>query len=459
MSSAAASRLGVPSATTFRTTPSPAVTAKAGAPPSVVFWALVLLLFTDYLGLAADIPLLRLLRVPTLVAFGAFAVALAHQGWQRARSRQATLLLTLFLLSATSILYAVVRSYVPAQLRGQVDYLVLFVVATSALHSRKRVTTFAWCVSAVIVILVVRNVEILTSGVRAGTFRAGTFMGDGNDFAWGLITLLPFPMFLLVGKHGMVHRVVGLVGMVTGLLGIVGTQSRGATLAIASAIAIYWLMFSRRRLVGMLVVAALAVGVVTMAPASYLQRLTNTDVESDTSAQGRLRAWRAAVSMAIDYPLGVGAGSFNSAYGRFYMPLSDGSYGAQRWISAHSIYFKVLGEAGLPGLVLLLGIIATNFRENARSYRAASAHPDLVEIEERWPATLNFGLAGYAIAGMFLGGIAYPHLYLVSALAVSARNMTSARIAPATRRDPKTAPRPAQALAIARPQLRPYAQR
>ena len=68
-------------------------------------------------------------------------------------------------------------------------------------------------------------------------------------------------------------------------------------------------------------------------------------------ALARLEAWGAAIKMSIDYPLGVGAGNFNSAFGRHYIDLSNSrvGWGAQRWISAHRIYFKVLGEFGVLG--------------------------------------------------------------------------------------------------------------
>ena len=76
-----------------------------------------------------------------------------------------------------------------------------------------------------------------------------------------------------------------------------------------------------------------------------------------------------------------------------------------RWISAHSIYFKVLGESGFIGFFLLLGIIGTNFRDNRLSLRFAIEHPDKSAIEDRWPALLNVGLVGFAVAGAFLGGL------------------------------------------------------
>ena len=96
----------------------------------------------------------------------------------------------------------------------------------------------------------------------------------------------------------------------------------------------------------------LVVGVALLfAPSGYVNRMQSIDnYQDDSSAQGRIRAWKASARMAIDYPLGVGAGSFNSAFGRFYMPTDAQGWAPNRWISAHSVYFKVLGEYGFLGL-------------------------------------------------------------------------------------------------------------
>jgi len=398
--------------------------------PEVVAWALMALLIVDYLGLAYEFAVLRATRIGTLLAYGMFLAAVANGGLRVATSsRQGKMLLGLMSMAAASLLYAVVQSYVPAALRSHLDYFALFVVSAVTIDRRSRVTRLALVGTTIALVLVTRNVDLLTSGVRIGAFKAGVFMGDGNDFAWGLIALMPMPFFLMIGKYPLLIRLFGLAGAGAVILGVVGTQSRGATLGIAAAALYYFVVLSRRKLATLVLMAILAGGAVAVSPSSYLNRVTDTDVSNDTSAQGRLRAWRAATQMALDYPLGVGAGSFNSAYGRYYIGTPDGSFGSLRWISAHSIYFKVLGESGFIGLALLLGLLAANFGENQRSLRAARDHPERSGIEDRWPAMLNFGMTGYAVAGAFLGGLTYPHLFLLSGLSVGCRRMTVPRFA------------------------------
>jgi O-antigen ligase len=129
-----------------------------------------------------------------------------------------------------------------------------------------------------------------------------------------------------------------------------------------------------------------------------------------------LRAWNAAMQMAIDYPLGVGAGSFNSAFGRFYMPAHVEGYAPNRWISAHSVYFKVLGEYGIVGVLIVVFVIISAVRVNLISLWKIRADPGRYPISDMWPALLALGVVGYAVGAGFLGGINYPHLYFLTGL-------------------------------------------
>ena len=117
------------------------------------------------------------------------------------------------------------------------------------------------------------------------------------------------------------------------------------------------------------------------------------DYEDDSSAQGRLRAWNAALQMAIDFPLGVGANNFSRAYGRYYIPENTSGYGALRWISPHSVYFRVLGEYGYPGLALLLVAALVHLpRQPRRRGRHEAAPGGRPSDTENWPLLLNVGL-------------------------------------------------------------------
>lgn len=390
-----------------------------------LFLAYLLVFVMEYLGLKNDIPILGVTRLPTLLAWGTFMAVLVLRGHRAVTdSLQGRLFLVFLVFTAASMTWAVVRTYVATDLRAYVDYVGFFASTAYLLEKPARVRRLAVVLSLVILVLVARNLDKMGMEDRVGAFRAGYFLADGNDFGWAMVTLLPFPLYLLVSRGGAAGRALGAAAAVAAVAAIVGTGSRGATVAFGGAAFYYWLILSRRKVLGAVVLAVVAAGVLVLAPASYFDRMKSiSHYSEDSSAQARLRAWKAATAMALDHPLGVGAGNFNSAYGRYYMPGNAYGWGARRWISAHSVYFKILGEYGFPGLLLLLSIIGANLRYNHVSIRRMRARPDLAQGSERWPALINMGTVGYALAGLFLGGVAYPHIFVLTGLAVSCRRM------------------------------------
>jgi putative inorganic carbon (HCO3(-)) transporter len=226
-------------------------------------------------------------------------------------------------------------------------------------------------------------------------------------------------MFLLTATKNLVFRILVAVPTMFLLLGIVGTQSRGATLALSASLLYYLLYISKHKAFGIVMVLVVAFGVWTFAPEGYFSRMeTLSSYEEDTSATGRIAAWGHAVEMALDNPFfGVGADSFNSAYGRFYRGEGD----PQRWISTHSVYFKVLAEYGFTGIFVFLLLLYSNLSENHRTARLLRDNPEILDIPGTLPLFINMGLIAYAVAATFLSGLNYPHIYLITALTLSAR--------------------------------------
>jgi O-antigen ligase len=109
-----------------------------------------------------------------------------------------------------------------------------------------------------------------------------------------------------------------------------------------------------------LVLAAFAV--LLYAPDVYFQRLSTLSAPSqESSADGRLHAWRAGTNMALGNVFGVGAGNFPNNF-----PKYRAGDAPTRWMTAHSMYFLVLGELGFFGLFLVLKLVFGNFRSNVR---------------------------------------------------------------------------------------------
>lgn len=89
----------------------------------------------------------------------------------------------------------------------------------------------------------------------------------------------------------------------------------------------------------------------------YLKRL---DL-SRPSAQHRVSAWRGALQMMRDHPLGVGWNHAVSVYGQYYSPPEGGAAA----LTTNS-YLMLGTELGLPGLLCFLSYIALCFLGRAR---------------------------------------------------------------------------------------------
>lgn len=392
------------------------------------FFGYLLLHALEYGNLIGLAPFLKPLRIATLLAWGLTIAMLVRLGPAAVvRRRQGVLFVVLLAWVAASVVWAVVGSHVPSVFRYMLDYTGLFFVTTFLIDRASRVRQLAIVMALVILYTVAENLDALTSQAAAARlvrFAGSYFMGDGNDFAWAMVVLLPFPLYLVLGKNNILLRLVGCASVAAVVATVVLTQSRGGTLALSAALLYYWVFMAKRRALGAAVLVMLVLGAAAVAPSGYFNRMqTISSYEEDQSAQGRIRAWKAAIAMAIDYPLGVGAGNFSSAYGRYYRDDDLTGFGAMRWISAHSVYFKTLGEYGLGGLIVLLTILWTNFHDNTRVARLIRAAPERYPIGEQWPGLVNLGLVGYAVAGTFLGGLTYPHVFLLSGLTLSCRRI------------------------------------
>ena len=407
------------------------------APSLALFGGLLVLLVVEYAGLSRHLPFLKVMRFSTILSYSLLLLVLMKVGIGDLFSRRQTRIFIFFVaFTALSVLWATVQMRAFESIRPLVDNLALFIVAATLINTWKRVEAIACVLSLVCIALVALNLEKLSTASRVGFFNAPYFMGDGNDFAWALVISLPFALFLIIGDRAVITRLVGLLSAGACLIGIIGTGSRGGTIGLVAAMFLYWAILSRRKTLTAMSVVLVAIGVLALAPEQYFSRMQSVrEYEQDSSAQARLQAWRAATRMAIDHPLGVGAGNFSSTYGRDYKPPDDQSsigWAPGRWLSAHSIYFRTLAEYGIVGLVMLLTLIWTNLRENFAAYRLSNVPHGSSGDSVTWPALLNMSIVGYAYLRIFLGGFSYPHLYILSALTISASRL-AADAAPTSR--------------------------
>jgi len=185
----------------------------------------------------------------------------------------------------------------------------------------------------------------------------------------------------------------------------IGTQSRGALVGMA-VMGGFLALKSRNKIFMLLSILVVVGSVATIMPQEWHDRMsTIKDYEQDSSAIGRLNAWKTAFNIAKHRVTGGGYETFKP---RIYYLYSDNKDKVTS-TDAHSIYFEVMAEHGFIGfsMFMLLGWFTWNTGSHIRRQARQSE-------ETRWGADLasmlQVSLVGYATAGAFLG-LAYFDLY------------------------------------------------
>lgn len=397
----------------------------------VYYWWLLLAIFFEYVRPGTFIPAINAIKLGTVIPGVLLAVTLFAPGmrpWAEIFSdRYAKWLVAYIGVIAFSLPFAVVTVYAYDTLTTVLTHFTLFLMIARIATSFARLRgVFATLIAAHVVLVILNPALVLTPEVRS-YIKGSPFLGDGNDFALSCCILMPLAIEIARNSRSKLRIALAWSAVVIIILAILGTQSRGASLAMATVFAFLW-VYSKKKTLSFIAILLFGSFVLIYASDAYFERMeTITHYQEDGSAEARLVAWTASVKMAIDHPLlGVGAGHFPTAYGRYKV-------GGPPRMTAHSIYFLVLGELGLPGVVTLMALVFGSPMAllSLRRRVIATIHgpPMNWQLEaERFLCMLAAGCVGFAAAGAFLSVAYYPHLFVLTAATSSARLIVKDRL-------------------------------
>lgn len=395
----------------------------------IVLTCLVIVILFAYLGIQLKFQVLQSLYVSFISLCVAFFWSIKNGGLKDLfRYKQTMVFIYFIVIGCFSTLYAVIGTKALTMVQIQVENFILLCICYYVFKNTRGTNFFITFWVALHTFLVIINIGILNNPLgRRGNLKAGYFLGDWNDFSWSLVIVLPFAIYLFSKARGKLKKLASLGSIATIISGIILAQSRGAALAAAASVA--FLVFnSRRRVIGLTALVCASMVILVLGPSSYIERLKTIEhYDEDSSAKGRIMAWKASTEMAIDYPLGVGPGNFPNVYGRFYREkyADQTVWAANRWVAAHSIYFLTLAEYGLPGLMLLLMLIYWNFVGNVRLKNGEKFDHGRTHVGLKLPVTINASLLAFATGGIFLGGLIYPHIYILTSMTMGLHALTN----------------------------------
>jgi probable O-glycosylation ligase (exosortase A-associated) len=258
----------------------------------------------------------------------------------------------------------------------------------------------------------------------------GHILGDRNELAVAMAMLLPI-CFYLIGEFGKQSAIIkfGLIALITLLVtAIIGTNSRGGIVALAS-VGGYLFIKSKRKILFALLFIAIGSAMVGLIPPEWFERMnTIGKAEGDASFMGRVVAWKLSFILAAQHPF-FGGGFKSLEYFPVWSALSQ-SFQQYSFFytgnalpdpgmahAAHSIYFQVLGEHGFVGLFLFLAILATSFFKAgniAKKVRQMNGPEWIINMA----TMLRLSIFTYALGGAALSFAYFDMIFAFYALVV-----------------------------------------
>jgi O-antigen ligase len=191
--------------------------------------------------------------------------------------------------------------------------------------------------------------------------RASGPISDPNDFAYFLIAVLPFVIYLFMSERR--RRWFWGAGLVFFALGILGSSSRGAFVALG--LTAVWAIFTRRvtpavvlgALATLALLIVLALGIASTKTSKNLQVRENG---LSTSVSLRQSYWSAALRMSANHPLlGIGPGRFEALSPGYVRDTPK----LEHEVAVNNTYLGVLSESGAIALLLFLGLLTATWRQ------------------------------------------------------------------------------------------------
>ncbi len=232
-----------------------------------------------------------------------------------------------------------------------------------------------------------------------------------------MIVVLPFAIYLFRQARSMPARLFWGGGTVVILVTIIFTFSRGGFVGLAMMM-LSWVMTTKNKAKAMGTLAMAGALVIAVAPAEYWARLESIKETDSGTAQLRRNNWSAARRMFYDSPIwGVGGNNFGVLLPDYAVEYSEERKPTRWGRATHSMYFQLLADFGLLGVLLICYVLLLNFRDLRQVIslsRSGRCPPSIGQLA----GFLQVSWVGFLVPAAFLSVLGYPHLYYLTALTV-----------------------------------------
>lgn len=295
-----------------------------------------------------------------------------------------------------------------------VKILLLWLLIVNLVENKTRAKQMQVWLGVLALALATFALQSMTSGktvMVAGRLAAVGLLGDPNDLALTLLVGAPFLFAAAINTRGFARFAFTL--MLLPIISVIGyTQSRGGLLGLVLGMGIVLLGRVKTKRGKMVVAGIAAAGLVVGMAAVKRPDLSQGD-GLDQSAEHRLAAWTAGVTMLKKHPvLGVGYDRFPENFVQYATTLTD-----RPLMAAHNTFVKCFAETGLAGFIPFMALVLLGFRAGLRSWKRARELPPSLER-----AVLESQLANQSavmVSAFFLSQTWLWFIYIVLAMSGS----------------------------------------
>ncbi len=256
-------------------------------------------------------------------------------------------------------------------------YLAIFLVALSLFEGEDRaiallrVATITAALISFFALLQYAGVHLINWSEQMDLSRPFSTLGNPSFLGGFLVLTIPLTLSLtLRGSGKRMEASLYLLALALQASALVLTQTRAAWLGILFSLAVL-APFIWRRLSGgqdprskaaassLLLAFSLAIILVFTLSSTYRKRIASTAAIGEGTTRGRLLVWGQTVSLVRHHPvLGTGADTFALSFPAYRTAEMERELG-RRTIedSPHNIYLELAVAGGIPGAVLLAGLL------------------------------------------------------------------------------------------------------
>jgi len=265
----------------------------------------------------------------------------------------------------------------------------------------------------------------------------GGFLGDENDFCMVLNMVFPFALYRIFTSKSKSGKLYYIALAALFLVANVTTLSRGGFLGLASVV-LYCVIRSKNKFALVSVISILVLVALLFAPSAYwgeVQSITGDTDNPYSTGEQRIYAWKLGWKMFLNNPiLGVGQGNYpwhvvevENALGVQWQTRSLGGR------AAHSMYFTLIPELGLIGIILYAFLIKYLLKDikyirNISKERKEIFSQDESRIQFNQSLAFEASLVGYLVSSVFISTLYYPSLYILCGFVLAYKNILKARV-------------------------------